>query len=499
MATATLEPKAQPSEPWVHPADDTEWDVRDNVPIFEAHDDVDVQRLQRIADKMNARANDMGDGCPLVIGHTVEDAPEWQQPPIVGYTDRYRIGGGRRGIPTLFCREKLYPESDVGGRRYSATDIRRMFPRRSVEFLPDDDVIDPVSMLGARTPRQDLPMVRHAAAKRRLRFAYDAGETGGGHIGGAERRMDVAGGGDVSMKDAGVATPEKFAMDEPLPAADTGDPDEPLVGEMPPGTPPPAPGAEPPQLDAATVINAFREFLAQLDQMAGGNPAAAGAAAAPPTPAVPAGPPMPPEPGLEKPPTEEVPTPEETDREMYEAAVAAATGGANAGHIPGMAGKEKEKMTSLEERVKYSRLEARMAELEKHQQRLSKLNDTLLADNTSLRRKYQRAEAQKRFQEMEAEGIQLDVTEETELVAPIDLSRPAMNDEQLNAHCDRIKKRFARNPGGDGGFVRTAHIPDGGRPKGAAKDLVIRATKLATTPGWVGGFDTALAKLQGGA
>jgi len=69
--------------------------VKHHVPILDEHElkdnkgnvviRLDKDKLLEITSVNNKRIGDTGDEIPLVIGHTKDDAPENQQPEIVGY------------------------------------------------------------------------------------------------------------------------------------------------------------------------------------------------------------------------------------------------------------------------------------------------------------------------------------------------------------------------------------------------------------------------------
>jgi hypothetical protein len=425
MATATAHrPPAQSAVPWI---------IREDVPVFEAHEGVDEEVLHRIADRMNLRAEETGEGCPLIVGHTVDGKPEWEQPPIVGYCDRYKVKAGRRGIPTLYHREKLYPSCDVGGEMMTAEKIRRRFPRRSVEYLPHDDLLDPISMLGATTPRQELALA-YSNDGSRIRYAMPG------------------------FADAGAP------------------PQEELTGAEPPMPAPPAPGAQPAALDGITIINAFREFLSQLEAMSGRGvdvaPSAPPPAPAPEAAAMPPEPAAVPAPEMEKE-IPEAPAEENEEKEHFNMG-AAAVGGANAGYIPGMAGEERQRMANDQDRIRFSKLESEVAQLRKD-------NERLMQESAVSRRRYSRAECEKQLIQCEAEGVQLDRAEELEMMAPLDPKKPGMSDEQIAGHMKRVRERYQRIPTGQ--LIRTeGDVSTGGggkRKAGATQAQIEKASKLA--------------------
>lgn len=117
------------------------------------HVKLDRKRLEGIADRINSRRKRTGDLLPIVVGHTVDGLPEKDQPDIVGYA----------------LEAKVEPFYDTGKYAIAVTPVAkspkhvelfRKFPRRSVELWLEPDDIDPLSLLGATTPRRDLGMHR---------------------------------------------------------------------------------------------------------------------------------------------------------------------------------------------------------------------------------------------------------------------------------------------------------------------------------------------------
>jgi len=115
---------------------------------------VDAAFLEDVADNCNGRFAATGDAVPLVIGHTVPDAPESEQPPIVGYATNFRVGDFNDT-----GRQAIYCDFHVRRERESAL---RDYPRRSVELWVRKREIDPISLLGATTPERDLGILRYS-------------------------------------------------------------------------------------------------------------------------------------------------------------------------------------------------------------------------------------------------------------------------------------------------------------------------------------------------
>jgi hypothetical protein len=107
------------------------------------------ERLEKIAARCNSRGKELDSLVPIIPGHTIDDAPETDQPPIVGYAVDFRVepffNTGRYAIA---CTPLAKSADHV---RYF-----KAMPRRSVELWLDPDDIDPIAILGATTPRRDL-------------------------------------------------------------------------------------------------------------------------------------------------------------------------------------------------------------------------------------------------------------------------------------------------------------------------------------------------------
>lgn len=153
-----------------------------DVPVFDLHDEHDMRRyvrdakgqqvanpdygkllqrfdhdrLQRIVANCNRRAEETGDLAPIGPGHTIPGyaVPETSQPPIYGYAGEYKVGtygpGGRTGILT-----KLY------ARKEHEEDVKKAYPRRSIELVPGEDFIDWIALL-RRSPQRDLGLLTYS-------------------------------------------------------------------------------------------------------------------------------------------------------------------------------------------------------------------------------------------------------------------------------------------------------------------------------------------------
>ncbi len=354
-------------------AAEPEWVTRERVAVYDQHvleiidkrtgevareEKVDADRLQRIADRRNAKIERSGDESPIIIGHTRPGKPEWEQPPIVGYADKYEVAPHEKdGRPTLYCRIKLYPESKVGGETMTADEILRRFPRRSPEvWLDDEDDLDAISLLGPTTPARYHGLVRNS-------------------------KIDQL----ASM--AKVAQPARYARE--------------------------------PQMDkCAELIAALQNVLAQF--------AGAPDGGAPP-------------PEGDLPPMDQP--------VAYAAGGAAAMGPTNAA-LTAPADLEKVRMARVEDAKRIRQLtereKARDAEVADMKVRMARSERSALRAN-------RKADLMSDIED----GIQLDLDEELDLVAPADIESPAMSEDQYAGYRTRIQKRYQRQ-GVSGGFVRTA-------------------------------------------
>lgn len=120
---------------------------------------VDKAWLDGLCNRMNQREYETGDLAPFVIGHTPDEehgyVKETDLPEVVGYARTwYTAPLGRSGQYAAFtypwikneCRERV-----------------KAYPRRSGEVWLNRQEIDPISLLGARTPHQDLGMMKLSA------------------------------------------------------------------------------------------------------------------------------------------------------------------------------------------------------------------------------------------------------------------------------------------------------------------------------------------------
>lgn len=126
---------------------------------------VDAAFLEDVAENCNGRFATTGDAVPLVLGHTVPNAPETEQPPIVGYATNFRVGDfNDTGRQAIYCDFHVRREHENALRDY---------PRRSVELWVRKREIDPISLLGATTPERDLGILRYSRKADTLHYARE--------------------------------------------------------------------------------------------------------------------------------------------------------------------------------------------------------------------------------------------------------------------------------------------------------------------------------------
>jgi len=148
------------------------------------------ERLNKIADRINARLARTGDALPIIPGHTTPGLPATKQPPIVGKAIQAKVEvfkNPRTGQPVIdeqtgAPKQAIYvtPIADPGALKY----FKEFSRGRSVELWLDQeggDDIDPIALLGAQTPRRDLgPHIFHRIPGSPLglhQFSRHAGST----------------------------------------------------------------------------------------------------------------------------------------------------------------------------------------------------------------------------------------------------------------------------------------------------------------------------------
>lgn len=105
-------------------------------------------RLEKIAETQNNRIEETGDATPIIVGHTKRHLLEKEQPPITGWATRFEV------IP--FFRTGTYGLKAIPWAKEEDKVTFDKYPRRSPELWTNPDMIDPISLLGANTPRFDL-------------------------------------------------------------------------------------------------------------------------------------------------------------------------------------------------------------------------------------------------------------------------------------------------------------------------------------------------------
>jgi flagellar motility protein MotE (MotC chaperone) len=154
--------------------DFTQWEVIPDVPVFDEHTEknpktgkvlarFDKPRLEKIAEICNRR-DAQGNLCPLTLGHTLDDAPESEQPDIVGYARKFRVSWDNL-LKRYVIRANYYV-------RRSAFAEAKKYPRTSVELWPEDEFFDPIALI-KKTPKRDLGqwIYRKRTGKTVLRYA----------------------------------------------------------------------------------------------------------------------------------------------------------------------------------------------------------------------------------------------------------------------------------------------------------------------------------------
>jgi len=130
---------------------------------------ITADALPKWVDSANER-HSRGEHCPLVIGHTINGAPEVNQPPKAGWiTGPYRVETNHPEVkgPVIVGKHWIQKETTVvlngAPVKLSARQVVEMWPRRSAELWFRDKKIDPVALLGATTPERELGVIRLAA------------------------------------------------------------------------------------------------------------------------------------------------------------------------------------------------------------------------------------------------------------------------------------------------------------------------------------------------
>jgi len=132
--------------------------------------------LRKTADTMNAKFDQSGDLCPIVVGHTKPGLPEVDQPPKVGVLHRYSVEDFN-GVPALFAdhwiKKRVTLALNGVPQQLTAKELVERFPRRSGEIYPGTYEVDPHSLLGATTPHRNLGLLR-LSSDGKSAFGYES-------------------------------------------------------------------------------------------------------------------------------------------------------------------------------------------------------------------------------------------------------------------------------------------------------------------------------------
>jgi hypothetical protein len=127
----------------------------------------DESELEEICRANNERLEKTGDLTVIAIGHTDDNAPATQQPPVVGVAkdwrvDRFGPEGKLAAVHDWYidrhwlCDGKACSDAEA---KAKAKAFMRRYPRRSIELWRNSKIVDPISVLGAQTPQRDLGMM----------------------------------------------------------------------------------------------------------------------------------------------------------------------------------------------------------------------------------------------------------------------------------------------------------------------------------------------------
>lgn len=144
--------------------DESQWSVKRNVPIFKAHRrkkrdpqtgkiteiEVTEAELEEICETYQRIFDESGVPPRILIGHTLDNAPEAAQPATIGWALNLHVGKwGPKGLPGILCDEYIEP-------RHAAE--RAKYPFRSPEYYAGRQQIASVALL-KRDPELDLGVV----------------------------------------------------------------------------------------------------------------------------------------------------------------------------------------------------------------------------------------------------------------------------------------------------------------------------------------------------
>lgn len=176
--SATSSHAPDPSVDFIHEfADPKQWSIKRRVPIFIEHEEEDpdtgekeyfgADELQEIADNCNRLAAS-GNPPGLTLGHTLEKAPESEQPPTVGFGKNYVVARGPQdGKVRIYHDEWYKPDQFAEAETY---------PYRSVERWKAGKYFKPVALL-RREPALNLGVASYQRdGDRVIRYSASAKE-----------------------------------------------------------------------------------------------------------------------------------------------------------------------------------------------------------------------------------------------------------------------------------------------------------------------------------
>lgn len=396
-----------------HKAD--EYDERRDIPVFEEHVipermskdgkrkipsvKYDKKALAAICKNMNAAIADVGKFCPITNGHTSDD-PKDPEPEVLAYTGAYRLGmiGNTKPRYAIFTDE--YHRKD-------RAEIMKGRRGRSVEVLPIPDVhkrsFYPIAALGADEPRLNLPPARYAKD--------ESGETYE-----VERYMMVAPGGNSTFipnddrQKYGDESPRgplsQTEIQQIVQALTQTSYVQWVIGKME-------------EEGKAGSVNPLVHQPPQMadmpaDNQLGGDPNLAGLI----NPAHEAAETQ----GFSGDPTNSPQDADDTD----------APGGSSKPPF------DKGKKMAEETQDKYSK-SAGLQAIEARLEKLETENEQTKAENAALKAKLVGAERYSKLSGLAAQGIEMDLNEEMEVVS-------TQSDEQFDKYCKRIADKYRRSP-----------------------------------------------------
>ena len=150
--------------------DKNQYVLIENVPVLDetADEKFDEDFLKETVKRTNKRCEE-GDLTLLTLGHTDDDLPETEQPPLVGFAKNMKVGefnGKVTVLADLYVKRDQYEEVMT-------------YPRRSAEIWHGDEsgFIDIVSFL-RRTPHCDLGIITLKKEGQKSIYIRDAHEDG---------------------------------------------------------------------------------------------------------------------------------------------------------------------------------------------------------------------------------------------------------------------------------------------------------------------------------